>query len=60
MPFSFVFMSHEDGEFKPKHVGECKLYSSTTYILFVKKVQLIGIIFNKRTYTLYTQSMCDI
>ena len=40
----------EDGVLEPKHVGECKLYNSTTYILFVKKVQLVGIMFNKCTY----------
>jgi hypothetical protein len=45
----------EDGVFKPKHVGECKLCSSTTCILSVKKVQLVGIIFNKCTYIRYTE-----
>jgi hypothetical protein len=33
-----------DGLFKPKYVRACELQNITTYILFVKKLQLVGII----------------
>lgn len=37
----------EDGLFKLKHVQECKPQNSTTYILSVTELQLVGIIYNK-------------
>jgi len=37
----------EYGLFECKHVAECVLKGSTTYILFVTKVQVVGIVYNE-------------